>query len=335
MSNYVAIHFREGGYAKKWIEFCKKESIQFKIVDCYSNEIISELKGVTHLLWHYNRWEVKNGSIANKLLSIFEIMGITVFPNLPTRLGFDEKIVQKYLLESIAAPMPKTFVFFDKQKALSFTQNDKDLVFKLSKGAGSKNVKLVNREESQILISKMFKKGLNSFAKQFPNFNKSFLFSLKRYFLYRRPLVSHQNRIVGKEYNYVYFQEFLPNNNHDIRIITFKDKALGIKRQVAKGTFKASGSGILIYDYKEIPLECIEKAFQVSGKLNFQCMAYDFVFNPVDGYQIVEICHGVSARSYEKCEGFWDKDLNFNVFQSPPIIEEFILQDLLNLKYEI
>src|SRR5690554_6297424 len=329
MKTYIAIHYREGGFAKKWIEFCKKEKLPFKIVDCYSSEIISELNGVTHLLWHYHRWEVKNGSIANKLLTVFEQMGIKVFPNLTTRISFDEKIIQKYLLESINAPMPKTTVFFEKKNALNWINDQKHLVFKLSKGAGSKNVRLVNLKEARSLINRMFNKGFNSFNISFPKLDKSLFYSLKRYFFKRLPLNSHQNKLVGKEYNYIYFQEFLPNNNHDIRIVTFRDKAIGLKREVSKGSFKASGSGIINYNHKEIPLECIKKAFDISTKLNFQFMAYDFVLNKEKGYQVVEICHGVSARSYEKCEGFWDKKLNFNNFKTAPIIEEFILQDLI------
>lgn len=330
MKKYIAIHGREGGFAKKWIEFCEKENIDFKIVDCYSNEIITDLKNVTHLLWHYHRWEVKNGSVADKLLSVFELMGIKVFPNFTTRLAFDDKIIQKYLLESINAPLPKTVVFFQCQKALNFLKNQQLLVFKLSKGAGSRNVKLISQSSGNALIKKMFNTGINSFKSQFPKVTKSFLFSLKRYFYHRRRLVKHQNKIVGKEYNYIYFQEFLPNNDHDIRIVTFREIAIGLKRNVPKGTFKASGSGLINYDPSEIPIECIEKAFKVSKKLNFQFMAYDFVFNAKEGYQIVEICHGVAARSYEKCSGFWDKHLNYSSFDSAPIIEDIILQDLLN-----
>lgn len=329
MKTYIAIHGREGGFAEKWIEFCERDKIAFKIVDCYSNEIISELNGVTHLLWHYHRWEVKNGSIANKLLTIFEQMGIKVFPNLITRVSFDEKIVQKYLLESIDAPMPKTTVFFEEQNAVNWIKDQKHLVFKLSKGAGSKNVKLVDFHEAKTLINRMFKSGFDSFNTSFPKFNTSFFYSLKRYFFRRLPLNSHQNKLVGKEYNYVYFQEFLPNNNHDIRIVTFRDKAIGLRREVSKGSFKASGSGLINYNPEVIPLDCIQKAFDVSAKLNFQFMAYDFVLNSDKGYQIVEICHGVSPRSYEKCEGYWDRELNFKRFKTAPIIEEFILQDLI------
>ena len=51
------------------------------------------------------------------------------------------------------------------------------------------------------------------------------------------------SKIQGKEREYVYFQEFLPGNNFDIRIIVIGDKAFGLKRMVRKGDFRASGSG--------------------------------------------------------------------------------------------
>jgi glutathione synthase/RimK-type ligase-like ATP-grasp enzyme len=326
---YVAIHKRKGGYAQKWIEFCNRENIPFKEVDCYSSNIISELENVTHLLWHYHRWEIKNGSVATKLLSVFEQMGIKVFPNLPTRLSFDEKIIQKYLLESIGAPIPETTVFFEKEKALNWLKSKKQLVFKLSKGAGSKNVQLVNATKANRLINKMFGNGMDSFKPNIPKYKKGFLYSLKRYLVFRKPLAKHQNKLVGREYGYAYFQEFLPNNDHDIRILTFRNKAVGIRRAVRENSFKASGSGFISYKKEDIPLECIEKAFEVSAKLNFQFMAYDFVLDSNQGYKIVEICHGVAARSYEKCEGFWNKNLEFIALANPIIIEDEIIRDLL------
>ena len=162
----IAVHKRDGGFAKEWISFCKKKELEYIEVNCYDNDIIKKLKGVTHLLWHYHRYEVKNGHIASQLLGVFENMGIKVFPNFNTRLSFDEKILQKYLLESIDAPMPQTDIFFDRNQALNWV--DKELstkrVFKLSKGAGSKNVSLVDGVGAKKLISTMFSKGFPSFV---------------------------------------------------------------------------------------------------------------------------------------------------------------------------
>jgi glutathione synthase/RimK-type ligase-like ATP-grasp enzyme len=50
------------------------------------------------------------------------------------------------------------------------------------------------------------------------------------------------------EKNYVYFQDFIPQNDFDIRIIVIGKRAFAIKRMVRKGDFRASGSGNIKYD---------------------------------------------------------------------------------------
>lgn len=329
----IAIHKRDGGFAKEWISFCKKKELEYIEVNCYDNDIIKKLKGVTHLLWHYHRYEVKNGHIASQLLGVFENMSIKVFPNFNTRLSFDEKILQKYLLESIDAPMPQTDIFFDRGQALNWV--DKELntkwVFKLSKGAGSKNVSLVDGVGAKKLISTMFSKGFPSFVPPKLQLRSKPLYNLYRHFTKRILLAKTKNKLVGREFGYAYFQEFLPKNDHDIRIVIFANKAIGLKRLVKKGSFKASGSGHIDYDKNTIPLDCINKAFRISKLLDFQFMAYDFVKHPERGYLIVEICHGVAARSYEKCQGYWTKDLKWhNNPHNEFILEHQIIQDLLD-----
>lgn len=331
---FVAIHKREGGFALQWIRYCEENNIPYKVINCYANNIIEELKDVTHLLWHYHRWEVKNGHIASQLLGVFETMGIKVFPNFTTRLSFDEKILQKYLLESIEAPFPETNVFFNQNEAYNWIDEKSNFekVFKLSKGAGSKNVSLVNKEKAISLVKYMFTKGENSFFTPYPklDFSRKGMYGLKRYLLNRKPFTKLKNMLVGKEFGYVYFQEFLPNNDHDIRIITFKDKAVGAKRLVADNSFKASGSGKFFYEKEDIPTECIRKAFEVSEKLNFQFMAYDFVKHPKKGYVVVEICSGVSPRFYDSLPGFWDKNLVYTSNSTTNFkLENIIIEDLL------
>ncbi|MEO5991371.1 MAG: hypothetical protein ABIP68_07010 [Ferruginibacter sp.] len=329
----IAIHEREGGYSKRWIEYCKENKLNFKIVNCYSNTIMSDLEGIDVLLWHYHRYEFKNAKIAEAILTIAEYKGITVFPNKMTRISFDEKIIQKYLLESVRAPFPKTYVSFNQEESnLWLAKQNEPVVFKLSKGAGSKNVMLVNSSEAKIITNKMYTKGVNSFKASL-NFSiklplKEIVYNFKRYIFFRVPLAKMKNKLVGKEFQYSYFQEFLPKNDHDIRIVVIGDKAIALKRLVPKNSFKASGSGIILYNHELIPLECVSKAFKVQKDLNFQCMSYDFVLHPSNGYQIVEICYGVASRAYDECQGYWNEELMWNESNSI-IVEDLIIEAVL------
>lgn len=244
-----------------------------------------------------------------------------VFPNFKSNWHFDDKVGQKYLLEAVNAPLVKSYVFYNKKEALEWAKNANfPKVFKLKGGAGSTNVKLVfNVNQCGRLIKKSFGKG-------FPTVNK--IQNLKeRVRLYRngKTNIAGLIRAVGKlfftpeyqkhfanESGYVYFQDFIPNNFFDIRVIVVGDKAFGLKRFVREGDFRASGSGYISYDKKEIDLRCVEIAFKTNDKLKSQSIAYDFVFDEENNPLIVEISYGFAMVAYDKCEGYWDNNLEWH-----------------------
>ena len=100
----IAIHDRVGGFSAKWIEYCKENSIDFEIVNAYDSGIIEKLRGFDAFLWHMNHENPTDLMIARSVLLSAEQMGLVVFPNHATNWHFDDKLAQKYLLESIGAP---------------------------------------------------------------------------------------------------------------------------------------------------------------------------------------------------------------------------------------
>lgn len=118
-------------------------------------------------------------------------------------------------------------------------------------------------------------------------------------------------RIYGPEKGYVLFQEFLPGNSFDIRIIVIGGRAFAIKRFVRENDFRASGSGLIEYDRDSIDIRCVQIAFDVFNKLDAQCLAFDFVFDKNNMPLIVEINYGYAKEGYDPCPGYWDKDLNW------------------------
>ena len=108
----------------------------------------------------------------------------------------------------------------------------------------------------------------------------------------------------------LFFQDYIPGNDYDIRVIVIHDKAFAIKRMVRENDFRASGSGSILYEKEHFNEETVSLAFEVSEKLKDQCMAYDFVY--LDGKPlIVEISYGFDMVGYDACTGYWDKDLNW------------------------
>ena len=315
----IAIHQDKNGFSTKWIEYCKVKGINFKTVNCYSNDIIDQVKECDALMWHFKQSDPRDILFAKELIYSLQSTGKKVFPDFFTAWHFDDKIGQKYLLESIDAPLVPSYVFYDKQAALEWIKNTSfPKVFKLRRGAGSAHVKLVRGpKEAKKLIGKAFGRGFSLYDKSA---------NLKdRWYKYKKGLTDiwdltkgllryakapSFSRISGRERGYVYFQDFVPNNEYDIRIIVIGDKAFGIKRLVREGDFRASGSGHILYERDHFDIETVELSFQIAEKINSQCLALDFVYQD-DKPLVVEISYGFVKEGYYPCKGYWDRDLNW------------------------
>lgn len=40
----IAIHHSKGSFSERWITYCQKKGIDYKIVNCYESDIINQLK---------------------------------------------------------------------------------------------------------------------------------------------------------------------------------------------------------------------------------------------------------------------------------------------------
>src|SRR5690606_24651491 len=114
------------------------------------------------------------------------------------------------------------------------------------------------------------------------------------------------------EKGYVYFQEFMPRNQFDTRIIVVGNKAFGIRRFNRPGDFRASGSGQIDYDIKSIDVNFVKTAFIAAKRIKAQCLAFDFVYDIEKNPKIIEVCYAFSMVAYDRCEGYWDDELNFH-----------------------
>lgn len=338
MIGQVAIHHREGSFSDRWIAYCEQQHIPYKVVDCLGSDIIKQLSSSCALLWHWVHGDPREQLMARDLITAVEAMGIKVFPSTSTCWHFDNKIAQKYLLEAIGAPLVPTYVFYDLEEAFCWIDRASfPKVFKLRKGAGSSNVKLVhNAAEARALAERAFSSGFSPV----PHYGRD---ALKRYRAARRRsdllnvvkripqvLVKIQNlkKMMGREKGYVYFQDFIPGNDFDIRVTIVGDRAFAYTRNVRPGDFRASGSGDVVYDTSRINRKCVEIAFDVTRKVGSQSMAFDFVLGEQQQPFILEVSYCYISQLVHSCPGHWDGRLNWCEGAMWP--QDAILIDLLN-----
>src|SRR5690554_2479023 len=147
----IAIHQRKGSFSDRWIEYCEKKNIEYITVNAFDNDIIKQVKECDVLMWHHHHGNFKDVLAAKKILFSLEHAGIKVFPNFNTAWHFDDKVAQKYLLEAIDAPMVPSYVFYDKEEALTWAdQTSFPKVFKLKGGAGDRKSTRLNSSHVRI-----------------------------------------------------------------------------------------------------------------------------------------------------------------------------------------
>jgi hypothetical protein len=334
----IAIHERKGSFSDRWISYCQEHNIPYKIVNCYDTDIIEQLEDCDGLMWHWSHGDYKAQNFARQLIYSLEKMGKKVFPSYDTCWHFDDKVGQKYLLEAIGVPLVPSYVFYDKGTALEWLEKATfPKVFKLRGGAGSQNVKLIRtKKEAESIIHKAFSKGFplvdkNAGLKQRfwtlkrdKNIKaiKHVLKGFIRYFFPKKGL-----DLLPVQKGYVYFQDFISNNDFDDRIVIVGERAFALKRFVRKNDFRASGSGMFSYEKNSVDLSSVKIAFQIASKLNLQSVAFDFIYQNSLPF-VVEISYAYAmGAAYDNCPGYWDEQLNWH--EKPVNPQIFMIEDFI------
>ena len=328
----LAIHYNKHDFSTRWVEYCKQNGVDYKIVSCYDDDIISQLHDCDGLLWHYHHASPKDMLFAKQLMFALQSVGKAVFPDFHTAWHFDDKVAQKYLMEALDLPLVPSYVFYDKVAALQWVdETDFPKVFKLRRGAGSAHVQLTeSRSQARKLVSKAFGAG-------FPQYNK--LANLKeRWYKYRNGKTNIKDvvkgvlrlikttefaRVAGNEAGYVYFQDFIPDNDHDIRVIVIGNRAFAIKRMVRENDFRASGSAKKYMNKSLFDPALIALSFDIAEKLKSQSVAFDFI-NDNGVPKIVEISFGFII---DEVPGYWDRDLQWHDEKISP--QHWMVENLL------
>lgn len=332
----IAIHAKSGTFAPEWVAYCKEHGIPYKEVDCFSSDIVNQLRGCSALLWQWAHHDYHAQLFARQLIASIEEMGLEVFPSLKTCWHYDDKVGQKYLLEVVGAPVVPTYIFYDRARALQWLDETTfPKVWKLRGGAGSQNVRLVKTAQAaRKLVNRSFGSGwknsrFHSLKDRIGHFRRDP--SMRAFFdigrgIARAILPHEKNRKSAVQRDYVYFQDFVPDCDHDIRVVVVGNRCYAYLRGVREGDFRASGSGILNNDPGAIPIRCIEIAFDVVNKLKMQSAAFDFV-STGDEYLLVEMSYVFGLNGARMSSGYWDSSMKWH--PAPVTPERFILEDML------
>jgi len=188
---------------------------------------------------------------------------------------YDDKYQQMFILNEW---LPKTWFFTDAEQALSFAGNRQEwpIVSKANVGAGSHNVRLLRSANA----------AMEEVRQAFFNGGVPIFHGLK-------------------QKGYLYWQEFLPENDCDYRVIRIGRESLVLKRYVrsAKRPF-ASGSGKIepVRDLRDGRVKAAhEVAWEFFNKTNSLFSGVDVVFKGEKPY-ILETTVGWTLAGYKDCK---------------------------------
>jgi hypothetical protein len=122
-----------------------------------------------------------------------------------------------------------------------------------------------------------------------------------------------------KIFRYVYYQEYIKSDG-DIRITTMGNNIVSVfKRCNRKNDFRASGSGIWeMVDIDNLPIQACDIALEISKKLNFSIMAYDFIKKD-NNWLILEISYSFLLNDVYTNTLFEKKNSSYYKIEPVPV----------------
>jgi glutathione synthase/RimK-type ligase-like ATP-grasp enzyme len=283
----IAIHSdkcSDDGRVHEWSKILSARKIDSFFVDILDPGALDDVRHCDGLMWHWGE-AVRDRRLIHALRVIEFHLKKAVFPNHATYWPCRNKLSQLFLMRAFNIPMPETWIFWDRREALDWVESTTyPKVFKLAIGGGAKNVALVaSSSEAKRLVSAMFEPGIvpgqvESFVgkKNGSAGTRLRLFSSRCRRAVNYVLYSRSPNLAQPEKGYVYFQEYIPNNQFTNSISIVGNRAFSSCSFNRSNDFRAFGD-IVHTDHSAVSRDCIRLAFEISSKANLLMMSYDML----------------------------------------------------------
>jgi hypothetical protein len=295
-------------YSDRWLALAADAGIQTRVVDALRPDVFDQLAGCHGFMWRFG-YRPPERLIATRILaSVEHVLGIPVFPSWKSAWHFEDKISQYYLLQAARIPMPKTWLFWEKDAALAFLRTASfPLVMKLANGYRSGNVRLLrSADEGTYWVEQLFGAGVWSFD-QTPRASQPRRL-LRRASAAVRTLAGAATLFPSLrselQRGYFYAQEFLPGNDFDTRVTVIGNRAFAYRRMNRPDDFRASGSGRPNWDPSQIDLQLVRLAFLTARRLATQSIAIDGMRRG-DERVLGEVSYTYVSWMVRDCPGHW------------------------------
>jgi glutathione synthase/RimK-type ligase-like ATP-grasp enzyme len=269
--------------------------VRTELMDLHAHDWVGRARTTDAIIWNPQfMGPISASFLKEKIYFLQHVIGTRVMPNWESVWHFESKVAQSYLLAEYDVPRPRTVVSFEMEDAATAaTSLGIPVVAKGSFGASSENVMLLR---TQAELDHYLER---EFAQQLWNESKSTAGSAFKAIASNPPSrwlgEKVRRRVMGAErLGYVYLQEFIPDNDSDIRISVAGRRATGCRRVNRAHDFRASGSGQIIRGH-DLPLDAIALCMQTRERIGADSLAFDVLYR--DGVPLIVEISYVQALS--------------------------------------
>jgi glutathione synthase/RimK-type ligase-like ATP-grasp enzyme len=211
-----------------------------------------------------------------KFFILEKMLGKKCFPSYKHMILYEDKTLETYIAKVAGLHFAPTYIFNNKKEALTAIHNlHFPLISKIDPESGSMGVQWVADQHRAARIIKQA-------------FSQKGRATQSLYF---------------RQTDYVYFQDFVPNDGFDIRVIMVGSYAFGYYRKVPQGDFRASGMNLV--EKRELPAAAIQLARQAYQFIKSPMLVVDMIHDSKGNYFIIEISPICQMESPEQlhCNG--------------------------------
>jgi glutathione synthase/RimK-type ligase-like ATP-grasp enzyme len=200
-----------------------------------------------------------------------KFMGKACYPSADHALLYEDKILEACVSKLGGIPFVKTWISHEKADALRLAGSlNCPLVCKVVPSSGSLGTTLVtSRRQCVKIIEQAFS---------------------------RTGRKTHSLQLRQKDY--VYFQEYVPNDGYDLRVIVVGDRAFGYYRKAPPGDFRASGMKLV--EKRALPEDAVRVAHRANAFIRSPMLVVDMLRGTDGRYHVIEFSPNCAMETPEQ-----------------------------------
>ena len=246
----------------RWTKYCRffeNNLFEYGFYDIHAHDWVkgAEPYDIIVGIWSCYLYDLQE--LRDKYYFLETHLGKRTYPSTGHALLYEDKRLEAYLAELHGIPFAKAYVSYDRDDALRLADSmPYPVISKIIPSSGSMGMELVRSPaQCRKIVERVFS---------------------------RNGRKSHVNYFRQK--NSVYFQEYIPNDGYDIRVIVIGERAFGYYRRVLPGDFRASGMGL--EEKRALPFEAMQVARRLYKAVQSPMLAVDMVHGLDGQYRVIE-----------------------------------------------